>query len=102
MYLAAEDQAREGERIREEYAVPGGNYQEYVQMDIDTFKELGSTQILFIFIDIMQLVKLLDQLWIIQWLIVTTRISTNTQDSYLNFETDDEKRKYHRNPRKSK
>ena len=44
MYLAAEDEAREVERMREEYAVHGGHFQEYVQMHIDTFKELGSTK----------------------------------------------------------
>ena len=40
--VAAEDQAREEERMREEYAIPGGgHFQEFVQMHIDTFKELG-------------------------------------------------------------
>jgi len=33
--FAAEDQAREGERVREEYD-PGGHFQEFVQMYIDT------------------------------------------------------------------
>jgi len=41
--FAAEDQAREGERMREEYG-PGGHFQEFVQMYIDTLKELGSTK----------------------------------------------------------
>ena len=30
--------------MREEYAIPGGHFQEFVQMHIDTFKELGSTK----------------------------------------------------------
>jgi hypothetical protein len=41
--FGVEDQARQGERLRNEYA-PGGHFREFVQMYIDTLKELGTTK----------------------------------------------------------
>jgi hypothetical protein len=41
--FGVEDQAREGERMRDEYA-PGGHFREFVQMYIDTLKEVGATK----------------------------------------------------------
>lgn len=41
--FGVEDQARQGERLRNEYA-PGDHFREFVQMYIDTLKELGTTK----------------------------------------------------------
>lgn len=41
--FGVEDQARKGERLRNEYA-PGDHFREFVQMYIDTLKELGTTK----------------------------------------------------------
>lgn len=41
--FGVEDQAREGERLRNEYA-PGDHFREFVQLYIDTLKELGTTK----------------------------------------------------------
>jgi len=41
--FGVEDQAREGERMRDHYS-PGGHFREFVQMYIDTLKEVGATK----------------------------------------------------------